>query len=171
VLEQWGTASPSRDGRNGKTVGYFKAGRNFAALGAALALTLAAGCSSTKSPASDPACPGAKTTAQSLDKSLNADMNKVQSDGTDGSLLVTDITNAGSDIGNAQSEISTLLTKSTNSAVKSPLQDLSSKLGQVSGDFSNSNTNIFDDLNTLIGQVKTDEAAIDTACGTGGANG
>lgn len=166
MLGQSGVASPMRSRGSHRAAAFFTAGRRtVAALGAAAALALAAGCSSTSSPASDPACPGAKTTAQSLEKALTADLNKVQSDGTNGDLLVTDVTNAGSDIGDAQTQISTLLTKSTNTAVKSPLQDMSSKLGQVSSDFGGDNTDIFDDLHTLLGQVKTDEAAIDTACG------
>jgi hypothetical protein len=141
--------------------------RNVAvAFGATLCLALAAGCSSAAGPASDPACPTAKTTAHSLGTSLTADMNAARSAGANAGLLTTDVNNAALEIGDAQTAISTLLAKSTSTAVKAPLQDLNAKLAQVSGDFGGNSTNIITAINTLIGQAKTDETALDSACGT-----
>jgi len=167
VADQLRAASPSRSRKYQRAAGAFMTRRNIGvAFGATLCLALAAGCSSAAGPASDPACPTAKTTARSLETSLTADMNAAQNDSANAGLLTTDINNAAIEIGDAQTEVTTLLATSTSTAVKSPLQDLSAKLAQVSADFGGNSTNIVTDINTLIGQAKTDETALDSACGT-----
>ena len=98
---------------------------------------------------------------------INADVNAIQGDGVNITLLDRDFGKVFDDVDNAQSEMSTLYTEATTSALQQPLGDLIGKLAQVSQDISSNNPDqLIADINTLASAAKTDEAAIGRACGT-----